>query len=726
MRRTGMTDWIKVQGLLMFLLLLLLVCCPTSGASASGQEVSMDSLDRGPVDLTDHIRILEDPEHSLTLQQVLGTELQPSFVPYSSSGLAGSLSHSAVWVRLTLYNPEAVQRDAVLELDKPHLGHISFYQLDEADRILTLIDTGRALPYKERLIGHRNFLFRLSLPPDTRRQVVMRIQTDSYLQLPLKLWETGDYLEKEQAAGVAMGLFYGMMLALAMFNGFLYVLVKERTYLYYVLFIVSFTLLQAIWDGLAYAYLWPGLPGWEAKSNPFIIVGTALWALLFTRSFLTVARYASGMDKVLRAGVSALAAALPAVLLLPPILSTRLAVMLASACLLLCMSSVVAVRFRCRSAYSYCASWCVLYGGCALNLMAAYKLLPITPVTLYAPRFGMAAGAVVLACALADRYNSMKRAKQLEEKQGLLLQGLHEITKTLTSTYDPDQLLAYTLQSLAKITACDSGCLMLKNGEAYTAKTAIGASREWNERTIREAERDPSVWLNIPIRHQERLLGVILLSGGSVGAMTDRERTILDGFAGQVGISIENARLFQEINRMATTDGLTGVCNRVHVLELAEARFRDSQAHHVPLSLVMADIDHFKKINDRYGHLAGDKVILDLVKHIQDFVCAVGAVGRYGGEEFIILLPGMDPDHACTLADAIRRHISRSAVPLDEGGEIRYTISLGVAAWEPATGSLVELIDQADTALYRAKEGGRNRVERFIEADSGNQAGGEP
>lgn len=695
-------------------------CGTKAAADQGGLEITAAQLQSGPQDLADVILIAEDPGRSWTLQDAADPARDGDFRPYAGSGLAGSQSASAFWVKLELAHAEAERRDLILELEKPHLSEVSFYWTDgPTGRLLEEVHAGRALPFKDRLVRHRNFIYPLSVAPDSRQVIYMRIVTDSYLQIPLKLWTADGFVGKEQSINLALGMFYGVILGIALFNLFLFLLIRERVYLYYVLFVTAFALLQSVWDGIAYQYLWPGWPGWEAKANPVLLVSSVLLALLFTHHFISTSEYAPRIGRWNRVAAGGLALLLIILLLLPPGgMATKAAVYGVAAGLAMIVINMAGVRLRSRASRYYASAWLLLLAGTLVNLLAAFKLLPLTALTLYAPRIGMGAEAVLLSMALADRYNSLKKAKQVEESQGLLLRELHGMTKTLTTTYDLDRLLDYTLRSFSMITGYEAGCILLRSEEGVAVKAEFGDSKQWMEaypadqESIRGEEPDRSPErLVIPIRYQGCQLGKILLFSSRPVQVPDNELSILAEYAGQVGISIENARLFQETSRLAVTDGLTGAFNRSHVLQLAASEFWRCQEERKPMSLIMLDIDLFKEINDRYGHLAGDKVIRKLARTLTKLVHTNGVTGRYGGEEFIILLPGMSFEMACRLAERLREGISVLDIPLDSKETIRVTASLGIAAAESSMKSVDELINRADAALYRAKEAGRNRVE---------------
>lgn len=165
---------------------------------------------------------------------------------------------------------------------------------------------------------------------------------------------------------------------------------------------------------------------------------------------------------------------------------------------------------------------------------------------------------------------------------------------------------------------------------------------------------------------------------------------------------------------MSSTDVLTGVSNRRALEERLHDAWEHSTRLHEPLALVMCDIDHFKHVNDEYGHQAGDAVLQQFAKVLQNEAREIDRVGRYGGEEFVLLLPGTVLDAAVTFAERIRESVADHTFALGDGRSLRRTMSCGVASWpHPMVQDQEALIKAADDAMYVAKESGRNRVVRF-------------
>lgn len=169
------------------------------------------------------------------------------------------------------------------------------------------------------------------------------------------------------------------------------------------------------------------------------------------------------------------------------------------------------------------------------------------------------------------------------------------------------------------------------------------------------------------------------------------------------------AKLESTLRNMADTDPLTGVVTRRHLFNMLELRVKEATRYRLDLSVLILDLDKFKTINDNYGHLAGDMVLQQVAAKCTELLRASDLVGRYGGEEFVIVCPDTNALHAAYLAERIRscvEKVSLSCIP----AERRITVSIGISSWVSSMNSATELIESADSALYQAKKTGRNKI----------------
>jgi len=221
---------------------------------------------------------------------------------------------------------------------------------------------------------------------------------------------------------------------------------------------------------------------------------------------------------------------------------------------------------------------------------------------------------------------------------------------------------------------------------------------------------DPAA-LAVPMCVQDRLSGLLL-----VGGKEDHEKfraeevEFLDFLSQHVATVLENAKLFES----ATFDGLTGILRREALLDRLLQEVRRALRYRRPLTVGMADLDHFKAVNDTHGHLAGDATLKRVAANLASTLRGADFVGRYGGEEFLLVFPETEPASALEVAQRIRRLVESQAVPSPSGQAVTVTISIGLAeldfAREDENQAVTELIRQADLALYQAKGTGRNQV----------------
>jgi len=212
--------------------------------------------------------------------------------------------------------------------------------------------------------------------------------------------------------------------------------------------------------------------------------------------------------------------------------------------------------------------------------------------------------------------------------------------------------------------------------------------------------------LRLPLVFENNLLGIMWIWGKG---LTRTDLPIMSIFAKQIGVSLERARLFQEVQSLALTDPLTGLQNRRSLFELGRVEFSRARRMNRPFCCMMLDVDHFKLINDNYGHSIGDQVLQELATRCKDSIRAVDLIGRYGGEELIILLPETDRETALQVAERLRFSIEKAPITVSNG-EVHVTVSVGVAAKDEYTTDLETLIIRSDQAMYIAKHKGRNCV----------------
>jgi diguanylate cyclase (GGDEF)-like protein len=211
----------------------------------------------------------------------------------------------------------------------------------------------------------------------------------------------------------------------------------------------------------------------------------------------------------------------------------------------------------------------------------------------------------------------------------------------------------------------------------------------------------------VPVIYHERTMGVLMITSDDPQRLwQDNEIMLMRTVADQVAVAVNHARLFQQMQHQALTDGLTGCFNRRFFEIQLERDLHLATRMRQPVSLILLDVDHFKRVNDEHGHDAGDSALRLLAGALREEVRGVDTAARYGGEEFAIILPQAGEEGALVVAERLRSRIERMEVP----GVGSITASIGVATFPQHASSRELLVTTADRALYQAKRTGRNRV----------------
>jgi diguanylate cyclase (GGDEF)-like protein len=298
--------------------------------------------------------------------------------------------------------------------------------------------------------------------------------------------------------------------------------------------------------------------------------------------------------------------------------------------------------------------------------------------------------------ALGTAFNTMAgqleaRLAELDEERERLRVAITRFGEALAATHDVGQLLRVIVEAAVESTGAIGARLVTADGELVATgdPDAEGAQ------------------LELPLSAGRTTFGTLTLVGKSFDA--DQAMTA-NSLASHAAIALENARLHQIVERQALVDGLTGISNRRHCEDSLSGEIARADRLGTPLTLVLADLDDFKAVNDQHGHTAGDEVLREFASVLRATVRESDLAGRWGGEEFLLLLPGADGEGGALLADRVRRSLAERTFLGKDGAAFTVTCSFGVA--QHATGGDErELFANADRALYRAKRRGKNCVE---------------
>ncbi|HEY3045214.1 MAG TPA: sensor domain-containing diguanylate cyclase [Vicinamibacterales bacterium] len=303
-----------------------------------------------------------------------------------------------------------------------------------------------------------------------------------------------------------------------------------------------------------------------------------------------------------------------------------------------------------------------------------------------------------IAAAEDDAVQAQARAVELER--------LVAFGQALGRSLDADTIRDVVVRHLPKLAGTDDVWVMtLMDGRWHTL---MGAARGTPVDPI-----SVEGFLCVPLTAGGSSVGVLGIPE-SCGPFDDARQGMLSAAAALLGIAVRNAQLFSEVRETSLRDGLTGCFNRTHALEVIDTELRRARRSQMPVSLIMLDLDHFKGINDRHGHLCGDAVLAAVGARMREVLRGSDLKCRYGGEEFLVLLPETSLDGARRVADTLRRQLADMAVQW-KNETLHVTASLGVTMAQPSEIDTQALIARADAALYRAKDQGRNCVRLSLE-----------
>ena len=567
---------------LFFHLISLLLCCLLFSSTVRADQASLTAINNSGSHIGEHLVVLEESlalkenEHALTLKQAQQAYQQGKFSHWEKAVLSFGIGVSPRWLVAEIKNPDAHNITRRFIIENSWLDKIDIYILRN-EQVLEQIHLGDSYPFSSRIIEHRFFAFDHNYAPGVS-QIFIRVETPDPMMLPVFFGSQEESARRDMFNGYSYGMLYGIITALLLYNFILYIQLRLIRYLFYVIYLAMFILMNQSYTGHAYPLFWAENTLWQQWMNPLLITLYALSGIIFTFLFLKTRK------------------------LFPRIFYTTLT---ASLALL-----IVQLIF-------FIMSW-----------QAAAVILAISFVVFF---------------------------------------SLFSLFITIIS-------LKYALQEVWFFLIATIATLI---GAFITALTVFGIL-PYYEFTYRAVEIGVSI-------------DVILLS---------------IALAEQFRILQNEKQVAEQLSRL---DPLTGLFNRRAFHEQAKYVLYNTQRYQKNLSGILLDIDDFKTINDKYGHNTGDEVIKKTAEMIQTIVRKGDVSVRWGGEEFVILLPENGQAEAKLLAERLRENVEKLTLPTAKG-PLRFTVSQGVAEMSVDMTSIDDLIKLADNRMYQAKKNGRNQV----------------
>jgi diguanylate cyclase (GGDEF)-like protein/PAS domain S-box-containing protein len=341
----------------------------------------------------------------------------------------------------------------------------------------------------------------------------------------------------------------------------------------------------------------------------------------------------------------------------------------------------------------------------------------------------------------------LKQIEKAEQEQRRLTEALIVSASTLNSSLKLDNIIDNIFNLIAKVVPSDGGSLMFFNADTGrvhgirafgTQENILNAHKDYDEISIQnipvfrylvenskpliihDTDINP-IWkqhhkkygmrsfLGVPICTQQKVIGILNLQSAEIDHFQQKHAEWLQAFANQAALAIENSRLFARVEQLAVLDELTHVYNRRGLKEIGDREVERAQRFGHQLAVLFLDVDHFKEINDEYSHAIGDEVLRAVASCFGEQLRSVDMIGRYGGEEFVFLLPETGLENARVIAERLRLEIERMTITTVQG-DLKVTASIGVSSLTGDIHTLEALLDKADAAVHRAKAAGRNRV----------------
>lgn len=398
---------------------LFLTCALPLFASDELEVISLKEENQS-YDIAKQARVFVDDKGSYSFEQIKSLP-ESSFQPHKNFNFG--LSKKTYWIKMQIQSL-SVDQDWLLEVAHPVLDHVDLFT-PQVDGTYTTTFYGDTLPFYDRHFKHRTFLFELPLKTNDPKTFYLKVSSESTVSIPMKIWNEKAMTEHKSDEQILFGLYYGLILAMALYNLFLFIYVKDLSYLFYVMYIVSFGLLQMSLNGLAFQYVWPNSTWLASYAPTFLIPFSVSFIIQFTRYFILSAKNSPRMDKFFKVWVwlgiiltvNAMVVSISSILwIIVAYILFGLPFMIGTA--------IYVWRKGYKPAAYYLISWSAFFIGGLLYSFKSLGILPNIFITTYGIQIGGAMEVILLSIALAARINMMKKEKEDAQKYAIEMQTL--------------------------------------------------------------------------------------------------------------------------------------------------------------------------------------------------------------------------------------------------------------------------------------------------------------
>jgi len=457
---------------------------------AAGDLSITDADDK--VFLGNRCETLEDKSGNMNVYSIISGDYDSSFAPVKSAIPNYGFTKSVYWVRFSVVNSSIIPVQKVLEIGFPLLDRVQlfiFSNKNGKDDLLQHEISGRDFPFRNRGVEYRNFVFPFTIHSGEKQTFLLRIKTDDGMIFPLFIWNPEYFTKRTQLEHFLLGIYYGIILVMILYNFFIFIFTRDRNYLIYILFITFSGLFQLAMNGLAVQYLWPDNPWWGIHANPFFIGLTALFASYFSIKFLDMPVIIPRFNRIMQVLIG-----LGVLLVVSSLFVDYSITILAGQILPLTMilvvipAAVISLKRGNRSARFYLIAWTAFFLGVILSTFRVMGLLPHNFFTEYGMQIGSGLMMILLALALADKINIMKKEKEEAQLEVIASQQtmVTSLNKSKEEIEEAHRLLSLSEEKYRLLIEVSSDIIFTldENFNFITANRAIANELRLNPDTI--------------------------------------------------------------------------------------------------------------------------------------------------------------------------------------------------------------------------------------------------
>ncbi|MBV6493909.1 MAG: hypothetical protein LDLANPLL_01933 [Turneriella sp.] len=424
----------------LYIICVFLILCASAAIALDDTPTLTLTDTQGRYLLSKHIKILTDPSGLRTVEEILENKNTEKFIANKAKNPNFGYTDAAYWAHFSVTNKSTLKSQFYLEIAYPMLDFIDFYQVRDK-KIVHHLQAGDRLPFYTREVQYHEITFPITLEPNQTNDIYLRVKSTSSLQLPLTLWSSTAYASYISQQRTFLGLYYGMMLVMVFYNFFLFISVRDKNYLYYVIFILGYLVFQFSLNGLAFQYLWPQYPAWANLAIPFSIFLGGTLANQFTRSFLQLKKNTKRLNYIFITLIFLGGLTAAVTIFLPYKIAIVAAIFYISvSTFFMITAGIVTFLKKFRPARFYIYSWAAFLAGIILYVLKTLSVLPVFFLTEYAIQLGSAIQVVLLALGLADYINTLQ-----SERKDLILDKLESRLQMMESVsrFVPERFLEF-------------------------------------------------------------------------------------------------------------------------------------------------------------------------------------------------------------------------------------------------------------------------------------------